>query len=96
MMTGYFDLIPEPIAGPIIYVDRIYSTETVDGLAARYCRDRAQAFLGYVPRKFTVKNPLIYSKIHNYWRVAIFFRTAGIERVSRPSRPCMPSFAWAG
>ena len=37
-----------------------------------------------------------YSKIHNYWRVAIFFRTAGIERVSRPSRPCMPSFAWAG
>ena len=60
MMTGYFDLIPGPIAGPIIYVDRIYSTETVDGLAARYCRDRAQAFLGYVPRKFTVKNPLIY------------------------------------
>ena len=38
--------------------------------------------------------PASYSKIHNYWRVPIFFRTAGIERVSRPSRPCMPSFAW--
>ena len=30
---------------------------------------------------------LEYSKIHNYWRVVIFFRTAGIKRVSRPYMP---------